>query len=202
MYGKLKKKISFTSVYHWVTKWNKKMLMVILCCLGWRTIYEGELCMKVVLMEYQRADYAGGRLSTRGDYTWKSYVWSTKEWTAQGGDYPRGGGIHENRTYGVPKSGLRRGKTIYEGGLYMKIVRMEYQRVDCAGGRLSTRGDYTWRPYLRSTKEQTMQGETIYEGGLYMKILVMEYQRADYAGGLGVNYLQKLKQSWGFYGTE
>ena len=47
-----------------------------------------------------------------------------------------------------------------------------------------------------------MQGETIYEGGLYMKILVMEYQRADYAGGLGVNYLQKLKQSWGFYGTE
>ena len=58
-------------------------------------------------------------------------------------DYLRGGTMYEGRTYGVPKSGLCREETIYEGGLYMKIVRMEYQRVDCAGGRLSTRGDYT-----------------------------------------------------------
>ena len=45
-------------------------------------------------------------------------MWSTKEQTMQG-------------------------ETIYKGGLNMKIVRMEYQRADYTGGRLSTRGDYT-----------------------------------------------------------
>ena len=49
--------------------------------------------------------------------------------------------MYEGRTYGVPKSRLCRGETIYEGGLYMNIIRMEYQRVDCAERRLSTRGD-------------------------------------------------------------
>ena len=51
------------------------------------------------------------------------------------------------------------GEAIYKGGLYMKIVRIEYQRADYAGG-----------DYLR--------------GGLYMKAVRMEYQGVHHAGGL------------------
>ena len=51
--------------------------------------------MKILLVEYKRTDYARR-------------------------DYLQGETIHENRTYGVPKSRLCRGKTIYEGGLYIE----------------------------------------------------------------------------------
>ena len=46
--------------------------------------------MKTVRIEYQRADYAGGRLSTRGT-------------------------IHENRTCGVQKSRLCKGRLSTKG---------------------------------------------------------------------------------------
>ena len=71
--------------------------------------------MKILRIEYQRVDCAGGEE-----------------------DYLQGGTIHEGRRYEVPRSGLCRGETIYKGGLYMKAVRMEYQRANYVGGRLST----------------------------------------------------------------
>ena len=97
----------------------------------------------------------------------------------QGGDYLRGGTIHEHHTYGVPKIGLRREKTIYEGGLYMKTVRMEYQRAEYAGGDYLRGGPIHEHHTYGVPKSGLRREKTIYEGGLYMKTVRMEYQIAD-----------------------